>query len=154
MEHTILIVDDSERAREDIRDLLIDRLMALKVRLPVIIEVANGREAFKLLEAGLRPDLILLDYLMPEMNGVQLIDAIDATLRLDTPIIMFSMSIEIKSDVESRRRLFFLKGVREEMDDFYDAAVRVYRKSLRPHHLGIYRRPPAIKKQFAGSRGI
>src|SRR5262245_64661015 len=33
--------------------------------------VANGQEALDLLQRGLRPCLILLDVLMPEMNGIE-----------------------------------------------------------------------------------
>lgn len=154
MEHTILMVDDSERAREDMRDLLLDRVLALKMRPPAFSEATNGREAFELLKGGLRPDLILLDCCMPEMDGIQLIDAIDSELGLDTPIIVFSASLELRSEVEKRGRNFFFKGARQEIDDFYEDAVLAYKKSMRPSQLDAYKHQLAINKQFNEKKAV
>ncbi len=154
MDPIVLIVDDSEREREDMRELLLDRLMESKMRLPVFVEAVNGREAFRMLEGGLKPDLILLDYYMPEMNGLQLIDEIDAKLGLDTPIIVFSTYIEARSEVEKRGRRFYLKGVRQQADDFYEDAVRAYQKALRPSQLDAYKRQLALKKQFKEKKAV
>jgi CheY-like chemotaxis protein len=145
MDPIVLIVDDSGREREDMRELLLDRLTESSMRLPVFVEAVNGREAFQMLEEGLMPDLILLDYYMPEMNGLQLIDEIDAKLGLDTPIIVFSTYIEAKSEVEKRGRNFYLKGIRQQADDFYEDAVGAYQKALRPLQVDAYKRQLAIK---------
>jgi CheY-like chemotaxis protein len=154
MEPVVLIVDDSEREREDMRELLLERLVSLKMRLPVFIEATNGREAFELLEHGLRPDLILLDYFMPEMNGIQLIDAIDAKLGLSTPIIVFSMYLETRSEIVKRGRHFFLKGIQQEADNFYESAVEAYKKALRPVQVDEYKRQLAIQQQYERNKKI
>ena len=148
MEPVVLIVDDSEREREDMRELLMDRLMSLKMRLPVFIEATNGREAFELLEHGLRPDLILLDYFMPEMNGIELIDAIDTKLGLSTPIIVFSMYLETRPEIEKRGRHFFLKGIPQEADNFYEDAVAAYKKALRPSQVEVYKQQLAMHERY------
>lgn len=147
MDPIVLIVDDSGREREDMRELLLDRLTDSRMRLPVFVEAVNGLEAFQMLEGGLKPDLILLDYYMPEMNGLQLIDEMDGKLRLDTPIIVFSTYIEARAEVLKRGRHFYLKGIRQETDNFYEDAVRAYQKALRPLQVDVYRRQLDIKKR-------
>jgi DNA-binding NarL/FixJ family response regulator len=68
----VLLVDDHELLRAGIRSLLKD-LDGFEV----VGEAVNGREA--LARVGeLRPDVVLMDILMPEMNGL------DATARLVT----------------------------------------------------------------------
>ena len=64
MENTrkVLVVEDDE----DVRDLLTTLLGVLghEVR-----EATNGEEALTILRDGWRPDLIVLDLMMPVMNG-------------------------------------------------------------------------------------
>ena len=63
---TILLVDDEELVRSGTCELLCD--LGYKV-----IEATSGAEALRLLRAGDPPDLMITDYLMPGMNGVELI---------------------------------------------------------------------------------
>ena len=58
----VLVVDD-ERAT---RDVLCDLLTEMGFR---ATPAASGREAVSLLQEGPRPDVILLDLIMPELNG-------------------------------------------------------------------------------------
>ena len=60
----LAIVDDHDLAREGLRDMLAD-----EPHIEVIGEAANGREAIALC-SRLRPDLILMDVRMPEMDGL------------------------------------------------------------------------------------
>jgi signal transduction histidine kinase/ActR/RegA family two-component response regulator len=64
---TILLVDDEELVRIGTADMLGD--LGYKV-----IEANSGAEALRLLRAGDAPDVMITDYLMPGMNGVQLIE--------------------------------------------------------------------------------
>jgi two-component system response regulator AlgR len=64
----ILIVDDEAPARRRLRDLLAD--CATRFALKVVGEAANGREALELAQT-LRPDVILLDIRMPEIDGIE-----------------------------------------------------------------------------------
>ena len=63
----ILIVDDHPMMRDALKMSL-----ASEKDLKVIGEGNNGREALKLLET-LMPDVILMDLMMPEMNGIEAI---------------------------------------------------------------------------------
>jgi CheY-like chemotaxis protein len=58
----ILVVEDHEYAREALATLL--QSMGYDT-----IEAANGRDALATLAKGTRPDLILLDLMMPVMDG-------------------------------------------------------------------------------------
>ena len=66
-EATILLVDDEELVRIGTADMLSD--LGYKV-----IEATSGAEALRLLRTGDEPDLMITDYLMPGMNGAELIE--------------------------------------------------------------------------------
>ena len=59
---TLLVVDDNDVAREGLAGVL--RRAGYRV-----LPAANGEEALQLLRAGPPPDLILLDMLMPFLDG-------------------------------------------------------------------------------------
>jgi DNA-binding NarL/FixJ family response regulator len=61
----VAIVDDHELAREGLRDMLAD-----EADIEVVGEAANGREAL-LLCSRLRPEVVLMDVRMPEMDGLR-----------------------------------------------------------------------------------
>ena len=61
MAHNLLIVDDEEDIRTVLEDLFTSRGC----------EVTNGKEALDLLQV-FTPDLILANYQMPEMDGIEL----------------------------------------------------------------------------------
>src|SRR5215203_7242336 len=60
----LAIVDDHELARESLQNMLTD-----EPDIEIVGEAANGRQAL-LLCARLRPDLLLMDVRMPEMDGL------------------------------------------------------------------------------------
>jgi CheY-like chemotaxis protein len=63
MQRTVLVVDDDDDVRESVCDALDDAGYAVE-------SAANGLEALQLLrDRGLRPVVILLDMMMPEMDG-------------------------------------------------------------------------------------
>jgi signal transduction histidine kinase len=78
----ILLVDDNADARDYIRRLLQPRWM--------VDAVGNGREALMSIARD-RPDLVLTDLMMPEMDGFALMQALrgDAQTR-DIPIVVLS----------------------------------------------------------------
>ena len=81
----LLLVDDDERVREALVALL-------EAQGYPVVGAANGREALDVLRVrGLRPGLILLDLMMPVMDGwqfraAQLADAELAAI----PVVVFS----------------------------------------------------------------
>jgi two-component system, NarL family, response regulator DegU len=83
----ILIADDSRIVREILRESLEDR-----GDVEVCGEAANGFEAIQSAKA-LRPDLVVLDLAMPEMNGVEAASVLKKLIP-DVHIIVFSMYSE------------------------------------------------------------
>ncbi|WP_246166315.1 ATP-binding protein [Sphingomonas sinipercae] len=63
---TILLVDDEELVRTGTADMLSDLGYD-------VVDANSGAEALKMLRDGVEPDLLISDYLMPGMNGVELI---------------------------------------------------------------------------------
>ena len=41
-----------------------------------VVEAENGREALRVLEGGTLPDIALVDWNMPEMNGLEFVTAV------------------------------------------------------------------------------
>jgi len=82
---TVLVVDDEPDALQ-----LFGRMLEAAGRDYRVLRASNGREALDLLRWQ-RPDAILLDLVMPEMDGYQLLGAInqDSALR-DIPVILIS----------------------------------------------------------------
>jgi CheY-like chemotaxis protein len=79
-------VDDSEDLREVLTFLIEDAGFD-------VVTAANGREALEYLHAGLRPCAILLDLLMPAMDGLAFRRAqlADPDLR-DVPVAVISVT--------------------------------------------------------------
>ena len=89
---TILIVDDNRVNR-----LLLGR--GLEHRGHTVLFAEHGREALELLR-GQRFDLMLLDVLMPELDGYVVLEELQRDPRLrDTPVIMTSALDELDSVV-------------------------------------------------------
>jgi DNA-binding response OmpR family regulator len=88
----ILVVDDNESNRDMLSRRLIHEGYAVRV-------AANGQDALQLLKTE-SVDLILLDVMMPEMDGYEVLVRLktDHTLR-DIPVIMISALDEIESVV-------------------------------------------------------
>src|ERR1700749_2029866 len=93
VKQTILIVDDEPSTRKCLQTLL--RVDGYEVE-----AVSNGKDAISMIESGDRPDFIILDYLMPEMNGLQTLQEL---MRLDhnLNIIMTSCSVDFATITEA-----------------------------------------------------
>ena len=62
---TVLLVDDEDLVRMSTADMLADLGYG-------VVEASSGAQALELVQAGLRPDLLVTDHLMPGMSGAQL----------------------------------------------------------------------------------
>jgi DNA-binding NarL/FixJ family response regulator len=80
----VLIVDDHEVARAGLRAVL-----GSEVGIVIVGEAANGREALELCEQY-RPDLILMDVRMPDMNGLEVTRTIKSASPA-TSVVLFTM---------------------------------------------------------------
>ncbi len=79
-EITLLIVDDHPMVRTGLKSMLEDP------RIRVVGEANNGREAVSM-TAALKPNVVLMDIRMPDMDGIQALEAIKAE-KLETRVIM------------------------------------------------------------------
>lgn len=92
----ILLVDDHSVVRQGLRMFL-----GLDDEIEVVGEASNGAEALQLARQ-LRPDVILMDLVMPVMDGITAIAAIRAELR-ETEIIALTSVLEDASVVGAVR---------------------------------------------------
>jgi adenylate cyclase len=91
----ILLVDDDKDQRERLRGWLEGEQWAVQ-------ETANGREALTRLQAE-KPDVILLDLMMPEMDGFAVVAALQREPRWrDIPVIVITAR---DLDAKDRERL-------------------------------------------------
>ena len=95
METRILIVDDSPLVRQRLRDLLQQH-----PHWQVCGEAANGQDAITRARE-LSPDIIVLDFLMPGMNGMQAAREIGKLIP-DVPILMFTTYLSRQLVEEAR----------------------------------------------------
>lgn len=80
----VMVVDDDLDVRESIRDAL--AMMGCRVSM-----AANGKEALEFLETFERPSLILLDMMMPVMNGWQFLECMKARpVFAEVPVVVLS----------------------------------------------------------------
>ena len=92
-DYALLVVDDSE----DNRYTLTQRLK--RQGYTDVATAVDGREAMDLL-ATRRFDLVLLDIMMPEMNGYEVLERLKADEHLrHTPVIMISAVDQLESVV-------------------------------------------------------
>jgi two-component system, NarL family, response regulator NreC len=83
----VILADDHAIFRQGLRSLLENR-----ARVEVVGEAANGREALALI-GKLKPDLVIMDIAMPNLNGLEAL----LQLRSDFPevkVIILSMHVE------------------------------------------------------------
>ena len=87
----VVIADDSQLAR-----ILMKRALA-QGDLEVVGEARNGREALDLFRE-LRPDLVVSDIVMPEMDGVQLLRAILAEDSAAKVVLLSSLGQSLNAE--------------------------------------------------------
>ena len=124
----VLLADDHDLFRAGIRSLL-DRLADIEV----IGEAGDGREVLRLSETH-QPDVILMDILMPELNGL------DATARViakfpDVRVIILTMNVAEE---------YVLEGLRA-------GAVGYLPKNVSPSELELAIKAVARGEIFLGS---
>jgi len=85
MTRRVLIVDDDEEIRETLRELLSDEGFD-------VVEAGDGADALTRLSDGAQPNVILLDLMMPNMDGWQFHREIqkDSTLS-SIPIVVMTV---------------------------------------------------------------
>ena len=81
----IMIVDDDQ-------DLIFSVMTGFETEYPnkyEIIVAENGKRCFELLEKNMKPDLILLDIMMPDMDGWEVFDKLRANKKYKNIPVIF-----------------------------------------------------------------
>jgi CheY-like chemotaxis protein len=79
---TVLVAED----QPDVREVAVAHLEALGYQ---VVQAANGRTALGLIGDGTEIDVLIADYAMAEMNGIELAEAVRAR-RPDLPIVIMT----------------------------------------------------------------
>jgi excisionase family DNA binding protein len=94
---TVLIVDDDERLREYVR-------VNLEMEGYTVREAASAEEGLGVLEEA-TPDLVLLDVMMPEVDGWEMLQRVQERHGIGTiPVIMFSGKVDDQGAEEAATR--------------------------------------------------
>lgn len=107
-----LVIDDSRATRRVISQYL--REMQFEVT-----EAADGQQGLQVLQSQEQPDVVLVDWNMPVMNGLEFIKAVRTEkANRDLPMIMVTTETEME-----RMALAFLAGVNEYIMKPFDRAM-------------------------------
>lgn len=101
---TVMIIDDSLFIRNILRGIMKEK------GYDVIAEAASGIEALKKLHE-ITPDIIVLDIILPDINGIDLLESINKKCPEARVVVCSSLSQEpvIKKAMESGARAFLQK---------------------------------------------
>lgn len=147
---TVLIVDDHPIVRQGLRTLL-----ELQEDIVVAGEAANGKSAVEL-AARLRPDVVLMDLVMPELDGIAATRQISA-LQQGARVIALTSFVEddkVIPAIQAGAVSFLLKDV--SPNDLMEAIRAAYHGEARLHPTVIQKlmhqvatQPAAVAQQAA-----
>lgn len=81
----ILIVDDNDNSRLILTEILLEKQIAVK-------HASNGFEALQLVSQGEKFDIVIIDYQMPIMNGLETVKKMREDLKYTESVILLSNS--------------------------------------------------------------
>jgi phosphoserine phosphatase RsbU/P len=132
-EFSVLIVDDDEVIRQELRKEF--RESGFRV-----YEAADG-------EAGLAewkervPDIIILDVVMPKLDGLSMLKAINEQKKKKTPVIIVLTQLDDNEDLNRRLRafkdgavLYFIKRREVTMKELVERAIDLLGVTPHAHH--------------------
>ena len=122
MKPTILIIDDEDSIREFY-------ILGLKERGFLVLSAVNGLDGFKIAETQ-RPDVVVLDIVMPGLNGFEVCAKIREIPELSKTAVVVTSAKSYKSDIDRAMKLgadvYLIKPF--EMNDLIRAIEGAYRK--------------------------
>ncbi len=130
----ILVVDDESRMRKLVKDFLVRKEFD-------VIEAENGEQAIEIFFANTDIALILLDVMMPKMNGFEVVRLIRQYSKV--PILMLTAKSEERDEL-----LGFELGVDEYISKPFSPKILVARVEA------ILRRSNAAKEEVMSVGGI
>ena len=121
MPHRVLVVDDEDA----IRDLLREYLEGLGYEVAVAADGVEGISVY----ATAKPDLAIVDFLLPKKNGFAVADAIRKSDRPHTPILMMSGVFKNpKTAVEAKEKYQVIDFLSKPLD--LEALANAIRSSI------------------------
>lgn len=94
---SILVIEDDDDIRQVIR-------VYLEIEGYPVITAANGKQGLELLSQGPRPGLIILDLMMPIMNGWEFVDLLQSDDALASiPVIVVTADTARIRSIRARR---------------------------------------------------
>ena len=109
---TLLLVDDDAVMIRTLREGL--------STVYKVIPANSGANALKILERA-KPDLILLDYEMPEMNGPQVLEKIkNNPATANIPVMFLTAKTDVKLEESHMLKTLPLKEIKEIIKKFFD----------------------------------
>lgn len=132
---TVLIVEDDHAIREMLHRFLVAKNYVVK-------HAQDGEQALDIL-ASINPDLILLDWMLPDFSGPKLIKVIRRNpIQKDTPIIMLTARTEEADKVE---------GLEVGADDYMTKPVSL--KELHARIRALIRRSQGLNEDKVIKKG-
>ena len=113
MGQTVIVVEDDQ----DIQDYYEVILTDFPVK---VIKSVNGKEALSVIESGVKIDLIILDIVMPVMDGEEFLKILREEKGLSIPVIVSSVDEVSASRLEAMldvQGVFFKLGKIENLLD-------------------------------------
>ena len=86
----VLMVDDEERMRKRVRDFLVKKDFQ-------VLEAGDGEEAIDVFFADKKIDLVILDVMMPKMNGWEVLETIRKYSKV--PVILLTAKAEERDEL-------------------------------------------------------
>src|SRR5437016_1605066 len=109
---SILLVEDDA----DVAEVLVQVISSETPYQPIL--ATDGFQALKIVR-NVKPDLFLLDYLLPSMSGLELYDRLHATEGLEQIPTLFMSANAPTGELEKRRVYYVRKPF--ELDEFLQA---------------------------------
>ncbi|HVY45796.1 MAG TPA: response regulator [Minicystis sp.] len=133
MQHgaSILVVDDDADCREVVA-------MLLEGEGHAVATVPDGAEALRTLEEEPAPDLVVLDLMMPRINGAEVLSAMRADGRLrDVPVVLVSAAPPTLYEALRRDPLVRVAPKPIEVDAFLAAIASLLPRTARTTVTGM-----------------
>jgi len=129
----VLIVEDSEYLAEAIAEVVSSMGYATVI-------VSSGEDALAALE-GDQPALVLLDWILPGIVGIEVLRNIRENIGTELPVVMLTA----KGDLDAR-----VMGLETGADDYITKPVHM--KELKARIANVLRRNPSDNGQDCGSK--
>lgn len=130
--YKVLIIDDEEPVREAIK--ILGQWETLQVN--EVIEAINGKEGIKLVREK-KPDIVLVDMKMPEMNGLEFLIMLQAEYPdIQTIVVSGYNSYEYtRQAIQSKATDYLLKPInREELNNTILKCINIISKKRQEHN--------------------